>query len=89
MQHKFRQPFYIYKISLNHFYEYKDVKELKNKKFNLNGIIAYDLNTKFSEYVKNVKAKNETHFLTLFTDIGLLVIETDNDEYYKVTYFQD
>lgn len=70
-------------------YEYKDVKELKNKKFNLNGIIAYDLNTKFSEYVKNVKAKNETHFLTLFTDIGLLVIETDNDEYYKVTYFQD
>ena len=70
-------------------YEYKDIKELKNKKFNLKGIIAYDLNDKFTTYVKNVKAKDETHFLTLFTDIGLMVVETDNDNYYKVTYFKD
>ena len=70
-------------------YEYKDVKELKNKKFNLPGIIAYDLNTKFSNYVKAVKIKNETHFLTLFSDIGIWLIETDNDNYYKVSYFKD
>ena len=70
-------------------YEYKNIKELKNKKFNLKGIIAYELNDKFSNYVKNVKIKGETHFLTLFTDIGLMVVETDNDNYYKVTHFKD
>ncbi|MGC4040898.1 MAG: hypothetical protein QM710_09000 [Flavobacterium sp.] len=70
-------------------YEYKDIKELKNKKFNIMGIIAYQLNDKFANYVKSVKAKNETHFMTTFNEAGLFVVETDNDDYYKVTYFKD
>lgn len=70
-------------------YEYKNSKELKNKKFNVHGIIAYDNNTKYADYVKNVKIKGETHFLTLFTNFGMLVIETDNEEYYKVIYFKE
>ncbi len=70
-------------------YEYKNIKELKNKKFNVLGIIAYDNNSKYADYVKNVKIKGETHFLTRFTNFGMLVIETDNDEYYKVLYFKE
>lgn len=69
-------------------YEYKNTKELKNKKFNVLGIIAYDNNSKYADYVKNVKINGETHFLTLFTNFGMLVIETDNDEYYKVIHFK-
>lgn len=68
-------------------YEYN--KELKNKKFNINGIIAYDNNTKYADYVKNVKINDETHFLTLFTNFGIMVIETDNEQYYKVVYFKE
>lgn len=70
-------------------YEYKNNKELKNKKFNINGIIAYDNNTKYADYVKNVKINDETHFLTLFTNFGTMVIETDNEQYYKVVYFKE
>jgi hypothetical protein len=70
-------------------FEYKDIKELKNKKFNVNGIIAYDYNSKYADYVKNVKIKGETHFLTLFTSLGMVVIETDNEDYYKVLLFKD
>lgn len=70
-------------------FEYKNSKELKNKKFNVFGIIAYDNNSKYADYVKNVKIKGETHFLTVFKDFGMLVIETDNEEYYKVLYFKE
>lgn len=70
-------------------FEYKNIKELKNKKFNVFGIIAYDNNSKYADYVKNVKIKGETHFLTMFNDFGMLVIETDNEEYYKVLYFKE
>jgi hypothetical protein len=68
-------------------FEYKDIKELKNKKFNVPGIIAFDYNSQYADYVKNVKIKGETHFLTLFNSFGMIVIETDNEDYYKVLLF--
>lgn len=70
-------------------YEYDKNKELKNKKFEVKGIIAYDLNAKFADYVKNVSNKNNICFSTIFTNIGIMLIETDNDKYYKVSYFKD
>ncbi|WP_394759124.1 hypothetical protein [Flavobacterium sp.] len=69
--------------------EYEDIKELNNKRFNVKGIISYDLNPKLADYVKSVTNKKNILFSTLFTDIGMLLIETDNDKYYKVTYFKD
>jgi hypothetical protein len=70
-------------------FEYEDIKELKGKTFDVKGIIAYNLNTKLADYVKSVTNKKNLLFYTFFTEIGIFLIETDNDKYYKVTYFKD
>jgi hypothetical protein len=69
-------------------FEIEKDKELKDKKFNVKGIISLEINKSFSNYVRKVEAKNETHFLVNFTSKGLIVLETDNDDYYKAIYFE-
>jgi hypothetical protein len=63
-------------------------KELKNKAINTNGYIIYDSNPLVKKYINSVSAKRKTLFTGLLSAEGFWLIESDNKEYYKVTYFE-
>ena len=68
---------------------YKGINELKGNFFNYIGIIALDTNLKFSDYIKAKTSNNELYFKAFFSDKGIWLIESDNKEYYKVTFFEN
>lgn len=62
---------------------------LKNKVFDFNGLIAYDTNDGFKKYVNSVDSKTKKYFRTLFGINGSTwLLETDNETYYKLNYFE-
>lgn len=65
-----------------------DIKDIKRKNFDIEGLIALDINTKFSEYIKSLDPKIDTDFNIYFREQGIYVIESDNKKYYKVTLFE-
>lgn len=67
------------------FYENKDFKK---KLFDLNGLVAIDSNKKVKDYVKNINSKDKIYFNTIFSNEGVWLIESDNENYYKVTFFK-
>ena len=67
---------------------YKGIKELKGGFFNYIGLIALDVNPKFSDYVKTKITKNDLYFKAFFSDKGIWLTETDKD-HYKVILFND
>ena len=77
-----------YVISDNFFNEYHTSKQLKNKVINTNGYIVYDSNPLVKKYIDSVSSKRKIAFNGLISAEGFWLIETDNKEYYKVTYFE-
>ena len=63
--------------------------EFKKMMFSTNGFIALDLSPNYLNYIKNLPTNKTLHFETIFSDKGIWLVETDNDEYYKVTNFKD
>lgn len=68
---------------------FKNLKELKNKKFNFNSLIAFNSNPKFAEYIKNLKSENNIYLHSQFSDKGIWLYESAENEYYKLTLFKD
>lgn len=64
-------------------------KEFANKGYNIQSIIAFQSNPKFSDYVKKLKSKKKLFLFTSFSDKGAWLVETDYKDYYKVTLFND
>jgi len=67
------------------FYENKDYKK---KLFDLDGLIAIDKNKKVADYLKSINNKNKLYFNTILANEGTWLLESDNEEYYKVTFFK-
>lgn len=62
-------------------------KDLKNKIFDDYGLVLYNINSKIKSYVDSINSKNKIYFHTQISDLGIWLIESDNETYYKVTYF--
>ncbi|SEA19265.1 hypothetical protein SAMN05443667_102278 [Flavobacterium gillisiae] len=73
------------RLFLFSFYENKDYKK---KLFDLDGLIAIDKNKKVADYLKSINNKNKLYFNTILGNEGTWLIESDNEEYYKVTFFK-
>lgn len=67
---------------------FNEYKGLDNKVFDFDGLIAIDSNKKVADYLKNINNKNKLYFNTIFSKDGIWLIESDNEEYYKVTFFK-
>lgn len=66
---------------------FKNLKELKNKKFDFNSIVAFNSNSKFAEYITSLSSKNDLNFYSSFSNKGIWLYESDDKEYFKVTVF--
>lgn len=66
--------------------EIESIKEDRN--FNVDAIIAFDMNKQVENYIRSVKSKKDTQFQAVFTKDGIWLIESDNKEYYKVLLFE-
>lgn len=65
-------------------------KDLKNKVFSQRGFVAMSLNPNLLKYIKSISDDgNRLYFETIFSDQGIWLVETDNEEYYKVTLFKE
>jgi hypothetical protein len=69
-------------------FSFNENKDFKNKVFDTDGLIAIDSNKKVADYLKNIDSKNKLFFNTIISDKGIWLIESDNEEYYKVTFFK-
>nr|WP_315170540.1 hypothetical protein [uncultured Flavobacterium sp.] len=68
---------------------FKNFKELKNKKFDFNSIVAFNFNSNVAEYIKNIKSRNDLKFFSSFSSKGIWLYESDEKEYFKVTLFKE
>jgi hypothetical protein len=65
-------------------------KDLKNKVFSQISFVAMSINPNVLKYVKSLPVDRERlYFETIFSDQGIWFIETDNEQYYKVSLFKD
>ena len=67
--------------------EIPSIKEDRN--FNVNAIVAFDMNKEVENYIRSVKSKKDLQFEAIFSEADIWLIETDNKEYYKVFLFED
>ncbi len=67
---------------------FNECEGYKNKVFDNDGLVAIDTNKKVVEYLKNINTKNKLFFNTIFSNDGIWLLESDNKEYYKVTFFK-
>jgi hypothetical protein len=63
-------------------------KELKNKAVDKNAYALYDYNPAIKKYINSVTNKEKVSFKCEISKEGIWLIESDNEEYYKVTYFE-
>ncbi|WP_343705083.1 hypothetical protein [Flavobacterium sp.] len=69
-------------------YESKD--EFRNKSFSQVCFAALTINENYLNYIKGLPLKGDRkYFETIFSDQGIWLIETDNEEYYKVLLFKE
>jgi hypothetical protein len=52
-------------------------------------MVVYNTNQKVKDYIKTVNNKNKTSFSTAVNKGNTWLIESDNETYYKVTYFEN
>lgn len=74
------------------FYEIEKIETLKKKRFDLSTMINYDNVLNVKKYIDNVAAdKNKVYFNSINSDdgIGIWLVESDNETYYKFTYFEN
>ena len=63
-------------------------KELNNLRLDVNLLYFYNNNQKIKNYLDGLKnTKSKVSFMCDFTKEGIWLIESDNETYYKVTYF--
>jgi hypothetical protein len=67
---------------------YHTNKQLKNKVLDMHAFIVYEYNPLVKKYINSVMATRKIVFNGLISAEGFWLIETDNKEYYKVTYFE-
>lgn len=65
------------------------LKDFKDKTFNIHSAVLLNSNPKFAEYVKNVKSKSDIHFQSFYSDKGIWLCEKHDNDYFKVTFFED
>ena len=64
-------------------------EDLKNKNLDYKTIIVYNTNQKIKDYIKTVNNKNKTSFCATVYKESIWLVESDNETYYKVTYFEN
>jgi hypothetical protein len=64
-------------------------EDLKNKNLDYKTMVVYNTNQKVKDYIKTVNNKNKTSFCTAVNKGNTWLIESDNETYYKVTYFEN
>ncbi|ESU24649.1 hypothetical protein FEDK69T_05720 [Flavobacterium enshiense DK69] len=70
------------------FYTNDQVK-VKGKMFDPNGLIAYETNENFKKYINSLNSDTKKYFGTTFGNNGSIwLVETDNETYYKLNYFE-
>ncbi|WP_322551147.1 hypothetical protein [Flavobacterium psychraquaticum] len=52
------------------------------------GLILYDFNTDIKNYVDSLNKDNKLNLKFLFSSEGIWLIESDNEKYYKVLFFE-
>jgi hypothetical protein len=63
-------------------------KQLKSKVLDKDAFIVYEYNPLVKKYINSVTATRKIVFNGLISAEGFWLIESDNKEYYKVTYFE-
>jgi hypothetical protein len=64
------------------------LKDWKKIRINPMGLVIYEINSKFKNYVDSLKnSKNKIYLNAHQFQKGIWLIESDNETYYKVTYF--
>lgn len=63
-------------------------KELKNKAVDMKAYVLYDSNPAIRKYINSVISKRKIKFNCEISQEGIWLLESDNEEYYKVTYFE-
>lgn len=66
---------------------YETNKLKKNRYCSTKTLIAYSLSEKAKNYIESVSLKKDVFFDAFISSKGIWLIETDNDNYYKVTLF--
>lgn len=61
----------------------------KNKYCDSNTFLTLSLNDKVKKYIDKVIAKKEVFFNSIVAKDGIWLFETDNETYYKVTFFNE
>ena len=69
-------------------YSFYENKDFKKKVFDIDGLVAIDTNKKVADYLKNINSKNKLFFNTIISENGTWLMESDNENYYKVTFFK-
>lgn len=64
-------------------------EDLKNKILDYKTMVVYNTNQKIKNYIMTVNNKNKTSFCTVANKGNTWLIESDNETYYKVTYFEN
>jgi hypothetical protein len=64
-------------------------KQLNNKALDMNTYILYDFNPAIKKNINSVTSKEKVSFNCEISQEGIWLIESDNKEYYKVTYFEN
>ena len=57
--------------------------------FSPNCFIALDVSQNYLNYIKKLAPNKTLYFDTIFSDKGIWLVETDNEDYYKVSHFKD
>ena len=66
------------------------LKEYKKLKLDLTSLYLNNVNKKVQNYLIELnKAKDKIFVNSRISDKGVWLIESDNDEYYKVTFFEN
>lgn len=76
----------------NHFHinsSFKNLKQLKNTTFDFNGVVAFNYNSKIAEYIKSKNSSSNMFFSAQFSDKGIWLNESVENEYFKVTLFKE
>lgn len=69
-------------------FSFHENKEFKSKFFDMDGLVAIDSNKKVADYLKTINNKNKLYFNTVLSKGGIWLLESDNEKYYKVTFFK-
>lgn len=64
-----------------------DKENLKNKRLDYLGLIMYNEDSRFKKYIDSIDSKKETFFHAKISGEAIWLIESDNETYYKLTYF--